>query len=127
MPALHFVFDGFPSPDGPRFIEVETPDGKSLNAGDWQSRPDGLTQLVIENVTRWNPRATLPKDQTVLVTVRKRENGEIIGTFPAYIDDDLSVCDCGSWSPDAGLDGAIFETIAWAPLPSPANPSLESE
>lgn len=45
--ARHIVFDGPPSHDGPRFIEVETPDGKSVNAGEWRERPDGYWELVI--------------------------------------------------------------------------------
>ena len=48
-PAVyHIVFDGPPAPDGPRFIEVETPDGKSINAGEWHCRPDGLWELRID-------------------------------------------------------------------------------
>ena len=47
MSALHIVFDGMPGPDGPRFVEVETPDGKSINAGEWRKRADGLCELVI--------------------------------------------------------------------------------
>lgn len=47
MNTLHVVFDGFPSPDGPRFVEVENPKGESVNAGEWRSRSDGLTELVI--------------------------------------------------------------------------------
>jgi hypothetical protein len=45
--AYHIVFDGFPSPDGPRFIELENDDGKSINAGEWKDRADGLTELVL--------------------------------------------------------------------------------
>lgn len=45
--CLHIIFDGPPSPEGLRFIEVETPDGKSINAGEWSERPDGRWQLVI--------------------------------------------------------------------------------
>ena len=47
MSTLHFVFDGLPSHEGPRFIEVETPDGKSINAGEWRERPDGFCELVV--------------------------------------------------------------------------------
>jgi len=45
--ARHIVFDGPPSHDGPRFVEVETPEGKSVNAGEWRERPDGYWELVI--------------------------------------------------------------------------------
>jgi hypothetical protein len=32
---INIVFDGPPGPDGGRFIEVETDDGRSLSAGEW--------------------------------------------------------------------------------------------
>ena len=44
---LRFVFDAFPSPEGPRFIEVEDENGCSLNAGEWRKREDGLVELVV--------------------------------------------------------------------------------
>lgn len=44
---LHIVFDGFPSHDGPRFIEVEDESGKSINAGEWRRRDDGFCELII--------------------------------------------------------------------------------
>jgi hypothetical protein len=47
MRKLHFVFDAFPSPEGPRFIELEDDDGLSISYGEWQQREDGLVELVI--------------------------------------------------------------------------------
>lgn len=35
---VHVVFDGPPSADPPRFVEVETPDGKSISWGRWEQR-----------------------------------------------------------------------------------------
>ncbi len=44
--TIFVVFDGPPSPDGGgRFVEVETADGKSINAGSWLERSDGLYAL----------------------------------------------------------------------------------
>ena len=37
---LHIVFDGPPSHESGRFVEVETPDGKSVRAGRWEQRGD---------------------------------------------------------------------------------------
>ncbi len=45
---IHFLFDGPPGPEGPRFIESETPDGKSINAGEWHERPDGFWELRVD-------------------------------------------------------------------------------
>jgi len=49
--VLHFVFDGPPSPEGVRFIECESPDGKSINAGEWRERSDGLWELIVKGLT----------------------------------------------------------------------------
>ena len=45
--AINIVFDGPPGPEAGRFVEVETDDGKSINAGEWIKRPDGLWALRI--------------------------------------------------------------------------------
>lgn len=45
--VIHIVFDGFPSPDGPKFVEVENPKGFSISVGEWRKRDDGLCELVI--------------------------------------------------------------------------------
>jgi len=57
---LHIIFDGPPGPIAGRFVECETPDGRSLDAGNWSERPDGLWQLVISCFagTAEAPRAT---------------------------------------------------------------------
>lgn len=47
LKAIHVVFDDLPGPDGARLIEVETPDGFSINAGEWRKRPDGYAVLVL--------------------------------------------------------------------------------
>ncbi|WP_420959319.1 hypothetical protein [Brucella sp. IR073] len=43
---VHVVFDGLPSPEMPRFVEVEDKDGRSINFGEWRQRPDGFAELV---------------------------------------------------------------------------------
>jgi hypothetical protein len=45
--AINIIFDGPPGPEAGRFVEVETDDGKSINAGQWSQRPDGLWALRI--------------------------------------------------------------------------------
>lgn len=37
-PQLHIVFDGPPGPESGRFVEVETPFGRSVSAGEWRQR-----------------------------------------------------------------------------------------
>ncbi len=44
---INIVFDGPPGPEGPRFIEVETDDGRSIRIGEWQERQDGNWVLRI--------------------------------------------------------------------------------
>jgi hypothetical protein len=48
--AINIVFDGPPSPDGGRFVEVETDDGRSISIGQWLQRSDGYWVLRMENV-----------------------------------------------------------------------------
>lgn len=47
MSVINIIFDGPPSHDGGRFVEVETDEGKSINAGEWIERPDGFWALRI--------------------------------------------------------------------------------
>ena len=49
---LRFVFHDFPSHEPAQFIEVETPDGRSVNAGEWRKRPDGLVELVVRRAAQ---------------------------------------------------------------------------
>lgn len=44
---INIIFDGPPSHESGRFIEVETDDGKSINAGEWIDRKDGTWALRI--------------------------------------------------------------------------------
>jgi hypothetical protein len=44
---INIIFDGPPGPESGCFVEVETDDGKSLNAGEWKQRTDGLWSLRI--------------------------------------------------------------------------------
>lgn len=37
--AICIIFDGPPGPDGPRFVEVERPDGHSIRIGAWEPDP----------------------------------------------------------------------------------------
>ena len=50
--ALHIVFDGPPSHESGRFVECETSDGRSINAGEWHERPDGLWELRIPSAVQ---------------------------------------------------------------------------
>jgi hypothetical protein len=58
MPSsLHIIFDGPPGTTPGRFVEVEDDEGRSVRAGEWHKRPDGLWELVIpaaEPFAEWN-------------------------------------------------------------------------
>ena len=45
--AINIIFDGPPSHESGRFIEVEDDAGHGLRAGEWVERPDGLWALRI--------------------------------------------------------------------------------
>ncbi len=44
---LRIVLDGPPGPEAGRFVEVENAAGRSVNAGEWRERADGLWELVL--------------------------------------------------------------------------------
>jgi len=73
----------------------------------------------------WQPIETAPKDATVLVAVGPtKENATFFGkkgleTFPAYIDPDGNICDSSTWRKDAGLNGTMWRSFYWMPLPEP--------
>lgn len=46
---VHIVFDGPPGPDGGRFVEAETADGKSIRVGRWEQRGD-YWHLILQAV-----------------------------------------------------------------------------
>ena len=48
---LHIVFDGPPGPEAGRFVEVETAEGESINAGEWRQVGD-YWHLVIRSPAR---------------------------------------------------------------------------
>ena len=62
---IHVVFDGPPSHKSGRFIEVETPDGKSCKCGEWKLYGGGISHLVIsvDDIRSANGRA--PKSNAV--------------------------------------------------------------
>lgn len=45
---LHVLFDGPPGAEAGRFIEVETPDGHSVKAGEWIDKGDGKWALELD-------------------------------------------------------------------------------
>lgn len=46
-PHIDIVFDGPPSHESGRFVEVESADGKSISFGEWVQRGDGYWVLRI--------------------------------------------------------------------------------
>lgn len=44
---IDIVFDGPPSNESGRFVEVENPQGQSISVGEWIDRGDGLWALRI--------------------------------------------------------------------------------
>ena len=55
---INIIFDGPPSNTPGRFIEVETDDGKSINAGEWIEREGGLWALRITTLPKSNIEET---------------------------------------------------------------------
>ena len=47
MAAVNVVFDGPPSHESGRFVEVEDDEGRSVKVGEWRQRPNGWWALRI--------------------------------------------------------------------------------
>ena len=49
MTSINIVFDGPPSHEGPRFVEVESGEGRSIRVGRWEPHPEheGMWRLRI--------------------------------------------------------------------------------
>ena len=78
---IDIVFDGPPSHNSGRFVEVENEKGASINAGEWIDRGDGLWALRIGiSPSGWEPIATAPQDGTwILVHHFRWEFPDIAG------------------------------------------------
>jgi len=48
--AINIIFDGPPSHEAGRFVEVELDNGKSINVGQWIDREDGYWALRITDL-----------------------------------------------------------------------------
>lgn len=48
---IHVIFDGPPGHVAGRFVEVETPDGRSISAGEWVKKENGYWALVLKGVS----------------------------------------------------------------------------
>lgn len=55
---IDIVFDGPPSPEMPRFVEVENGRGRSVNCGEWLQRPDGywVLRITAEDIRKHEAR-----------------------------------------------------------------------
>ena len=63
MEKLHIIFDGPPGPTAGRFVECETSDGRSVNAGEWAERKDGLWELVIPRIPTCSEAVRAKRDE----------------------------------------------------------------
>jgi hypothetical protein len=71
MTAINIVFDGPPSHDGAKFVEVETDDGRSIRIGQWEPYPhhEGMWRLritaddFVNLATAQLPRQEIPEER----------------------------------------------------------------
>jgi len=84
--TLHFVFDGPPGPECGRFVECETPDGHSVNAGEWHERADGYWELRVPIAAR--PPTDVSTDVLVANAIRLAlEDADTLDQLAADADD----------------------------------------
>ena len=65
---VDIVFDGPPGPESGRFVEVESPPGRSIRFGEWVERDDGYWVL------RFSPPASREPEWEMLIDMAYREN-----------------------------------------------------
>lgn len=65
---IDIVFDGPPSHESGRFVEVEDGTGKSIKVGEWIKRPDGYWTLRIDRTAPTEPDNNKPVDSNILAT-----------------------------------------------------------
>lgn len=82
--TLHIVFDGPPEHEAGRFVEVETPDGRSINAGEWRERPNGFWELVISRVVAAPLEDDFPYKEALHELVQLRGEEFAIGGGPSF-------------------------------------------
>lgn len=114
---VHVVFDGPPSHESGRFVEVENAQGRGIRAGEWQERKDGLWALVFKfpRPSAWIPCSDrMPEERTeVLVFCPLRgSDGEVLYGWRQG----------GIWWVDGPLDA---EATHWQPLPPPSEKMLD--
>lgn len=63
MSFIDIVFDGPPAPESGRFIEVEDPNGWSINAGEWIDRGNGTWALRISPESTAQALYNMPRDK----------------------------------------------------------------
>lgn len=67
LPSIFCViFDGPPSHESGRFVEVEDSDGRSIGHGEWKELPDGLWELRFDYVQLQAERDALKSQREAL-------------------------------------------------------------
>ena len=80
---VDIVFDGPPGPESGRFVEVESPPGKSIKFGEWLQRDDGYWVLRINALnppSREREAWTLEQNQNAAALSSLWKEGDDNGT-----------------------------------------------
>ncbi len=84
--AINVIFDGPPSHESGRFVEVETDDGKGIHAGEWLKRDDGLWALRIDALPPAGKSG--PETSIYLVRVTVIDGGELTSAAMELTDEE---------------------------------------
>lgn len=101
---INILFDGPPSAESGRFVEVETDDGRSVRVGEWIERPDGLWALrLVAEV----PDPPAPeRDMRSLSKCWQNDGWHVYGAGPCFEKYEQAI---------AYRDGLDREGITWRP------------
>jgi hypothetical protein len=74
-------------------------------------------------MSEWQPTATMPTDETILVVVEPTPRNELyLGrakTVAVYVDEDGRICCPGTWEPDLSFVSGYWQVTSWMPFPEP--------
>ncbi len=106
MKFIDIVFDGPPSPEGPRFVEVEDDQGRGIRLGEWFKRPDEYWVLRVPYMVE--------ESQTVFVTVQNTDLTEGRGNrVPIHICNSRTMAErLGRGRDVQGTDCKVYEKTA---------------
>jgi hypothetical protein len=99
---------GFPGPDGQcQFVDMESPDGISVSAGEWRQRQDGYVELVVPSLPISKPTSP-PTYTRPWRSSARTQSCSVSGSYGDTLSDEYVLL----WKKDE-QDMHLFECLAF--------------